>query len=552
MFTALRRHPERWLFTGFIALLLAPVIAQGLDRPLASLLGGSPGGPAVTLAGLVVALAGWLAVAAREDTRPLVAGLVTLALALALALALGLGAPGLLALVAVAIAAVALSRWIPARLPPALDGIAGRRRALTFAYVLVAILSVVQVARVSVFMADPTRTDAQLVPGIEFLETHSCLTAYVRADELAHDRVDNLYLAERWPSPIRTGARPVTPFSPFDLDEYFYPPPFLLITEVLAPMRGDFLAQRAAWFGLNGLLLGWALGLGAWALGGARWHRPLLLAPLFFGSLPTLSLLQVGNAQAAVVVVTILAMFALEGGRPALGGLGLALATASKISPGIFGVVLLVQRRWRAAAWTAGFGLVLLGASILAYGLDPLESWARYALPRLSSGEAFSPMLHHPESVALNASPAGIPFKLALLGVDVGDPWPIARRINQLFTLLVVALAVVVGRRAASTDPGSRPWRALAWMSLLFLAALRSPFAPNYVIFAFVWALTFLSAEVDSRRGGVALLVAFAVLSILPPLPLPVLTVYLMVFQALLIAAALWLILRRPPSTSAG
>ena len=48
MFAPLRRSPERWLFVGFVALVLAPVIAQGLDRPLASLLGAQPGGALLT------------------------------------------------------------------------------------------------------------------------------------------------------------------------------------------------------------------------------------------------------------------------------------------------------------------------------------------------------------------------------------------------------------------------------------------------------------------------------------------------------------------------
>src|SRR5690606_7696010 len=150
-----------------------------------------------------------------------------------------------------------------------IDGLIARHRVLTVCYGLAALLSILQVARVSVFMADPTRTDAQIVPGVEFLETHSCLTAYVRGAELAQDRVDNLYLAERWPQTVDAPVRPTTAFSPFDIDAYFYPPPFLLIpAAILTPLRGDFLAQRALWFGINGLLLAAAFWLGARGLGG--------------------------------------------------------------------------------------------------------------------------------------------------------------------------------------------------------------------------------------------------------------------------------------------
>ncbi|MCX4246109.1 glycosyltransferase family 87 protein [Paraliomyxa miuraensis] len=547
----IRRNLERWLFTGLVALLLAPVIAQGLDRPLASLFASRPSGSVLTVCSLVIALTGWLVVAMREHARPYPAWGATGLVGVVLVLALGLGMSGASALVAVTGATVMLSRWLPARLPAALDGIASRRRVLTIAYVVMALISVVQVARVSVFIADPTRTDAQVVPGLEFLERHSCLTAYVRASEMARDGVDDLYRAERWPIDLEAEARPQTPFSPFDIDPFFYPPPFLLVAELLAPMRGDFLAQRAAWFGLNGLLVALALGLAARSFGGARWHRALLFAPLFFASLPVLVLLQVGNAQAAVVVAAVLAMLAFEVDRPALGGFALALATMAKISPGILGVILLVRGRWRAVAWTAGFGALMLVATLLVYGLDPLESWVSYALPRLSSGEAFSVMLRHPESIAVNQSPSGVAFKLGLIGIDVGDPWPLARWINRVVTIVVVVLAVVIGRRQRAPVEGTLTSRALAWMALLFLTALRSPFAPGYVIFALAWAITLLTTEVRTMRGGLALLALWAVVTLLPPLSPEALAVYFTLPQVAAIAVSLWLILRGSPALPA-
>jgi len=546
MFVPLCSRPERWLFTALIAVMLAPVVAQALDRPLASLLGTAPGGAAITGLAIAAALCSWLVGAAKERIGLAVAIAVALLVALGLGLALGLATPSVLALGATALAATALVRWLPPRLPPTLDGLFKGHRVLAVVYVLVALMSSVQVARVSVFMADPTRTDAQLVPGVEFLEHHSCLTAYVRASELARERVDNLYLAERWPSTLQDSVRPETPFSPFDVDAFFYPPPFLLLAELLAPLRGDFLAQRTAWFGLNSLLLALGLWIGARAFGGSRWHRPLLLAPLFFASMTVLTILQVGQAQAAVVIATVLGMLAFEVRRPALGGFALALATASKVSPGIFGVVLLVQRRWRALAWSAVFGVLLLLAAWIAYGSDPLIAWVTYALPRLGSGEAFSEMLHHPESVALNLSPAGTPFKLALLGVELEDPWPIARLLNNLFSLLVITLAIVSARRHRPELGGSLTVRALGWMALLFLTALRSPFAPGYVVFAMLWALTLMSVEVETRRGAAGLISIFIAASILPPLSLAGQVLFIGSVELVMLGLAFWLILRRP------
>ncbi len=545
MFTALRRRPERWLFTAFVAVILAPIVSQGLERPLASLLGDASGGVPITIAALAVALSGWLIGAAKEGVHLAVTIALALLVALGIGLAIGVTASGAVALGATSLTVLALVRWLPPRLPPALDGLFGRHRVLTLVYVAAALFSSVQVGRVSVFMADPTRTDAQLVPGVEFLEHHSCLTAYVRGNELAKDRVDNLYLADRWPSTVDQSVRPETPFSPFDVDAFFYPPPFLLIAEILAPLRGDFLAQRAAWFGLNSLLLLFGLWIGARAFGGSRWHRPLLLAPLFCCSLPVLTILQVGQAHAAVVIATVLGMLAFEVGRPAIGGFALALATASKVSPGIFGVVLLVQRRWRDLAWTAAFGVLLLLAWI-AYGADPLISWITYALPRLGSGEAFAEMLSHPESVVLNLSPSGTPYKLALLGIELPDPWSIARGVNNIFTPLVIALAVVGAHRHRLGRGGSLTSRALGWMALLFLTALRSPFAPSYVMFALLWALTIMSVEVKTRRAATGLVCLFLAATTLPPLSLVGQMLYVGIVEVIALGIALWLVARRP------
>lgn len=546
MFTPLRSRPERWLFTALVAVMLAPIVSQALDRPLSSLLGEAPGGAPITAAAIAIALCGWLFGAAKGGVRLAVSVALALLMALGIGLASGVTSSGAIALGTASLTVLALVRWLPPRLPPALDGLFGRHRALTLVYVAAALLSIVQVGRVSVFMADPTRTDAQVVPGLEFLEHHSCLTAYVRGGELAKDRVDNLYLADRWPSTVDLEVRPETPFSPFDVDAFFYPPPFLLLAELLAPLRGDFLAQRAAWFGLNSLLLAFGLWIGARAFGGSRWHRPLLLAPLFFASLPVLTILQVGQAQAAVVIAAVLGMLALEVGRPAIGGFALALATASKVSPGIFGVVLLVQRRWRAVAWTAACGLLLLLLAWIAYGSDPLISWITYALPRLGSGEAFAEMLNHPESAALNLSPSGTPYKLALLGLELSDPWSIARGVNTIFTLLVIALAVIGAHRHRSDRGASLTSRALGWMALLFLTALRSPFAPAYVAFAFLWALTILSVEVKTRRVAAGLVCLFVAATILPPISLVGQMLFVSFVEVITIGMAIWLVARRP------
>lgn len=440
------RHPERPAFGALLALLLAPVVAQGLWRPLVHFFG--PSGSAAAVSAAALAISAILSVVHFISPRrtPLLSLSLGGLLAAGATAGLARGLPSLLALLCAAVASVLLVRQIPPRLPPMLDGLARRHWGLTALYVLFALAAVISTARLSVFMGDSTRVDQQPLPGVAFLETHSCFTAYVQAAALSQKRVDNLY-AERWwhgahgLPPIPPGVE--NPYRPFLLDYYAYPPPFLLIMAPLAPLAGDFAAQRALWFGLNGLLLA----LGLWIM--ARWidgpnaHRALLLAPIFYGSLPILVTLEVGNFQIAVVVISVLAMVAFERDRPALGGALLAFTILSKISPGVLGIVLLAQRRFRCAAWTAGFGVIYLALSVLTIGVDPMKSFLAYTLPRLSSGVAFAFMDDDTFSILTNMAPFGLPFKLQLLGLKMGDPWAVARRIAHVYSAVLVILSIV-------------------------------------------------------------------------------------------------------------
>src|SRR5262249_41019167 len=153
--------------------------------------------------------------------------------------------------------------------------------------------------------------------------------------------------------------------------------------------------------------------------------------------------LQIGNFQIAVVIISVLAMVAFEKDRPVIGGALLAFAFLSKISPGVLGIVLLVQRRFRSAAWTAGFGVFFLALSVLTLGVAPMKFFLSDMLPRLSSGKAFAFMVDTPISILTNLSPFGLAFKLQLIGLDVGDPWAIGPHIGRIYTGVLVILAFV-------------------------------------------------------------------------------------------------------------
>jgi hypothetical protein len=504
-----------------------------------------PAGDAASVTGAAVAIG--LAVVLARCLRPrralLSFGLGGLVAAGA-TVGLALGLAGLLTLLSVAVVAALLAQRLFPRIPPSLDGLARRHKVLTALYVLVALVSFVSVARVSVFMGDPTRADHQVLPGEQFLETHSCLTAYVRADTLSRAGVDNLYESQWWHGSHGFPPRPegaADPYRPFTLDYYAYPPPFLLVMAPLAPLDDDFLAQRALWFGLNGLLLAAGLWILARWIDGPNAHRVLLLAPIFFASLPVLATLQVGNFQVAVVVLSVLAMVAFHARRDATGGALLAFTILSKISPGVLGVVLLAQRRWRSAAWSAGFGVLLLALSLLTLGVDPIASFVTFTLPRLGSGEAFAFMDDDPFSVLTNMSPFGLPFKLQLMGLDVGDPWILARHLGRGYSVVLVVLAVLAALRSS----GERRTQAITWMSLLVLAALQSPFAPGYTVIALLWAITLLAVEVRTFRGGLALVLLWLGLVVVVPWSdLSVFAAHSIVQSALAVTVPVWLLFR--------
>ena len=572
---------ERPAFVLATALLIAPVFAQGLWLPLQHVVGGAGLALHVTVASLFIATLVGLGLSLWPQRGLVVPATLAVAGAL-LASSVGqLGAAGLATLLIIAVALPPLMRHVANALPgaaleregereprflppggdeppttderrgqigpshqvgPTLDGLARNHRLLALAWTALVLASIVSTARLSVFVGDSARSDLQVLPRVDFLGTHSCLSAYVKGSQLARQRVDNLYDESWWRGsegqpPLPPGVE--NPYHPFILDYYAYPPPFLFVVAPLAPLDGDYPAQRALWFGMNGMLLALGLWIVARWMGGPNSHRVLLLAPIFFGNLPILATLQIGNFQIAVVVMSTLAMVAFDRDRPKLGGALLAFAIVSKLSPAILGVVLLAQRRWREAAWTAVFGLLLTVLSLVWLGPNPLVAFATYLLPRISSGQAFAFMDDRWVSILTNMSPFGLPFKLQLLGLDVGDPWRLAPWIGRAYSLLLVGIAAKFSR--CRTD---RQGQAVIWLSLLVLGAIQSPFAPGYVTIGVLWALTIRSVHVHRWRGGLALLAAWFLLTFVPEWPLRFFTVYSVLQGSLAVAVPIGLMVQ--------
>jgi len=426
-------------------------------------------------------------------------------------------------------------RTVVAWLPTSFDGRARLHPVLAGLWLLAALVAVVQSNRMSVFMTDPGESGYSLMPGIEVVELHSCFSAYVQGASLARDGHDNVYDFGAAPESATT-----VDIAPFDLDTYGYPPPFLLLPRLFLSLTGDFVLLRAWWYVLTVLTMaaGWAIAVN-WLDGRDR-HQMIKFIPLVWVSMPVQFTLQTGNFQIAAVFMAIIAMIAIHRRRVAVGGSILAFATLAKFSPGLLALALLAQRKLRAAAWTAGFGVVFSLAVLPLFGPAPWKAFFGYHLPRLQSGEALGFLNRSLDEIANNFSPFGIPFKLQQLGLNVG--WELARQVSNLYSVLLVVLAIVVGRRLGS----GRGYDLRVWLALLTLGALRSPFAPPHVLVGLIWLLVLLSAELESRwqvAGFATLWILFNVFapmeSVLPAILLSLLR------QTLLFGGLTWLALRK-------
>lgn len=365
-----------------------------------------------------------------------------------------------------------------------------------------AVGALVQLARLGVFMVHPTELGWSFLPNSEWEARHSCLTAYFVASKEA-GRVPDLYDDSLY---SEAGTDPAARRKPlrmgtFNVDVYEYPPTFLPLTRLLTFLMPDFLSLRIFWFGFTSAVVLFTVVVTARLLGPEAGTRALLLAPLIWAAPNTISTLQKGNIQLMIVAISVLAMLLFERRQPAAGGALLAYATASKLYPGMLVVYLIVRRQWRALGWSAAFGAAIALATYLDLGWRPFATFLDH-LPKLLSGEAF-PAFRNPSAVAINLSVPGLVFKLKALGVaDLS--FGAARVVGTHYSVVVIALTVFIASR--TLRPAQMP---VAWLAVVFLATLRSPFLPQaYGAFPAFWLLTLLAAAAAPTRRRLALTVA--------------------------------------------
>jgi hypothetical protein len=404
------------------------------------------------------------------------------------------------------------------------------------------LVAAVMLVRLVVFAVSPAAPSGwSAAPWSEFITRHACSTAYwVAATSVGH--APDIYAIDLYSTgrdratgrllPRRLGA--------FNVDPYEYPPTFLLAPRALAAVTPDYAAFRSVWLLLNAALVLAGMAVVARRLDGATGSRSLWLVPLALAPATTMVALQIGNAQLLFIVAAMVSLVAFERGRHALGGLLLAVVVVGKMFPAVLLLYLAVRREWRPVAWTAGWAGVLGLATIAAFGWTPFAIFLDH-LPRLLSGDAF-PMLRAPLTAANNQSVPGLVLKVPILG-GPNVPFEALRITGWLYSALLVWVTVRLAMRPVA--PGVAPF---AWLTLLGLAALRSPFIPAYGAFPGVWIATMLLAVCwhdARRRRAILALSVLLVPALMGPtgLPIPVAAVVTTI-QALAVLALMGIAVR--------
>jgi alpha-1,2-mannosyltransferase len=147
-------------------------------------------------------------------------------------------------------------------------------------------------------------------------------------------------------------------------------------------------------------------------------------------------------------------------------------------------VYLLLRRQWRALIYAAAAGISIALITLGLYGMQPYQAFLKH-LPGILGGEAF-PAFRNPAAMAINVSIPGIIFKLKNFGLQ-GMGFAASKIVGWIYTLILLGIIYSVARRKNDTP--------LAWLSILILATLRSPFLPiAYATFPPLWLLSLVIA----------------------------------------------------------
>jgi len=421
-------------------------------------------------------------------------------------------AAGLVAVLKVALAVVWLERRNRLTIDPA-----AAPRWLTVASGVATVLALAQLARLTVFMVDPSQVAFSFLPSSAWERQHSCLSAYHVAAE-ASTGPTSIYDSSLYslPDDDPSAPRRARMLGPFRIDVFEYPPPFLLLPRALQLVTPEFLDLRMLWFAISGGLLLLGQLVVAKRLGAAAGTRALLFSPFVWLAPTTMSTLQKGNVQVLIVVMAMLAMLRFERRRDAAGGALLAFATASKVHPGLLVVYLLARRRWSAVGWTAAWGVAFSALTLAVFGWAPYAAFLEH-LPKLLSGESF-PAFRNPGAVAINLSIPGLLFKAELFGAP-RPSFDLAAMVGSAWMVVAVAMTLYAALRARRDAD-----QVLVWTAIIILATLRSPFLPQaYGTLPPLWLLTLVVAgRAPGAGAALAAAAGWVVLAFNWPLDWPI------------------------------
>jgi alpha-1,2-mannosyltransferase len=256
-------------------------------------------------------------------------------------------------------------------------------------------------------------------------------------------------------------------------------PPFAVLVLLPAAVGSETTAEA-----LLTVVSAVLVGLTTWVLltpvaarhGWSRWFVVALAVPLVVAMEPIRETLGWGQVGVILLALALADVTALRSGRP-WAGVGLGLAAAIKVTPGLFVVYLLLSGRRRAAGVAAG---TFLAASLLAFALGPRDSvrfWTRalWETGRVGAADRTS-----------DQSVLGLLARLA----DPGRP-------DRLVWALLAGLVLVVGLGRAVR--AARSGDELAGVTLTGLVTcLVSPIAWTHHFF---WVVPAVVVLVDVAGG---------------------------------------------------
>ena len=288
---------------------------------------------------------------------------------------------------------------------------------------------------------------------------------------------------------------------------FTYPPFAALCLAPLAvlPFPVAATAMAAANLAAIGVTTWWLVAPLATRYGWRPWLVFALAVPLVLVMQPVRQTLTLGQLNVLLALLVLADLRALARGER-WAGVGIGLATAIKLTPGLFIVYLLVTRRWRAAATSAA---VTAGATVLGALASPSASWQYW------TAEMWQTTRVGPAGSAANQALSGLITRLANTDFTLATSHP-----DTLVWLPAAAVTLVFGlyRAVLATRRGDL----LAAFTLTGLTAgLVSPISWTHHLY---WVVPAIAVTLDAalrRRDPRWLLAAGALAAVFSAAVLP-------------------------------